>query len=137
MTFTPDVFACGVDIVGPSNLITWMNTIPPYWKPLEPILWDRVGHPVKDADYLKSRSPLFKVDRITKPLLIAQGKNDPRVPVSESLQIVDALEKAGKKVQYVEYADEGHGFARPENRLDFYAKAEKFLAEHLGGRYEQ
>ena len=137
LTFTPEKFCCGVDIVGPSNLITWMNTIPPYWKPLEPLLWDRVGHPVKDAEFLKSRSPLFKVDRITKPLLIAQGKNDPRVPVAESIQIVDALKKAGKTVQYVEYPDEGHGFARPENRLDFYAKAEKFLAKHVGGRYEQ
>lgn len=137
LTFTPDVFACGVDIVGPSNLITFQKTIPPYWKPIEPIFWDRIGHPEKDAEFLKSRSPLFHVDRIIKPLLIAQGKNDPRVKVSESLQIVDALKKAGKEVQYEEYADEGHGFARPENRLDFYAKAEKFLAKHLGGRYEE
>ena len=137
LTFTPEVFACGVDIVGPSNLITWMETIPPYWKPLEPILWDRVGHPVKDAEFLKSRSPLNRVDRITKPLLIAQGKNDPRVKVSESLQIVDAMKKAGKTVEYVEYPDEGHGFAKPKNRLDFYARAERFLADHIGGRYEQ
>jgi dipeptidyl aminopeptidase/acylaminoacyl peptidase len=137
LTFTPEKFCCGVDIVGPSNLITWMNNIPAYWKPLEPLLWERVGHPEKDAEFLKSRSPLFKVDRITKPILIGQGKNDPRVPVAESIQIVEALKKAGKTVQYVEYPDEGHGFARPENRLDFYAKAEKFLAEHLGGRYEQ
>ena len=92
---------------------------------------------MKDAEFLKSRSPLFMVERITKPLLIAQGKNDPRVPVAESIQIVDALKKAGKEVQYVEYSDEGHGFRRPENRLDFYAKAEKFLAEHVGGRCEQ
>ena len=96
--FTPEVFCCGVDIVGPSNLITWMNTIPPYWKPLEPLLWDRVGHPVKDAEFLRSRSPLLMVDRITKPLLIAQGKNDPRVPVAESIQIGAALKKAGKTV---------------------------------------
>jgi len=136
LTDTPDTFACGVSIVGPSNLITFMNTIPPYWKPIEPIFFDRVGHPKKDAEFLKSRSPLFKVDRITKPLLIAQGANDPRVKRSESRQIVDALEKAGKVVKYIEYADEGHGFSRPENRLDFYAHAEKFLAEHVGGRYE-
>lgn len=137
LTFTPDVFACGVDIVGPSNLITWMKTIPPYWKPFEPILWERVGNPEKDAEFLKSRSPLFKVDRITKPLLIAQGANDPRVPKEESLQMVKALKEADKPVSYVEYPDEGHGFARPENRLDFFAKAEKFLANHLGGRYEE
>jgi dipeptidyl aminopeptidase/acylaminoacyl peptidase len=137
LTFTPDVFCCGVDIVGPSNLITFMKTIPPYWKPWEAIWWTRVGHPEKEIDFLKSRSPLFKVDQITKPLLIAQGANDPRVKKSESLQIVDALKKAGKTVEYVEYPDEGHGFARPENRLDFFAKAEKFLAKHVGGRYEE
>lgn len=134
LTFTPELFACGVDIVGPSNLITFQETIPPYWKPLEPILWQRVGHPEKDAEFLKSRSPLFHVDKIVRPLLIAQGANDPRVKKSESLQMVEALKKAGKVVEYVEYADEGHGFARPENRLDFYGKAEHFLSEHLGGR---
>jgi dipeptidyl aminopeptidase/acylaminoacyl peptidase len=137
LTFTPDVFACGVDIVGPSSLITLQETIPPYWKPFEPILFDRVGHPKNDAEFLRSRSPLHKADKITKPLLIAQGANDPRVKKSESLQIVDAMKKAGKDVQYVEYPDEGHGFARPENRLDFYAKADKFLAKYLGGRAEQ
>lgn len=137
MTFTPDVFACGVSIVGPSNLITFMNTIPPYWKPAEPILFERVGNPGKDADFLKSRSPLYKVDQIKNPLLIAQGANDPRVNKDESMQIVEAMKKAGKEVEYVEYADEGHGFARPENRLDFYGRAEKFLAKHLGGRFEE
>jgi dipeptidyl aminopeptidase/acylaminoacyl peptidase len=136
MTFTPDVFCCGVDIVGPSNLITFMNTIPPYWKPWESTWWMRVGHPEKDAEFLKSRSPLFKIDQVKHPLLIAQGANDPRVKVSESRQMVEALKKAGRTVEYVEYPDEGHGFARPENRLDFYAKAEKFLAQHLGGRCE-
>jgi len=136
LTFTPEVFACGVDIVGPSNLITFQETIPAYWKPAEPVLWDRVGHPTKDAEFLKSRSPLFHVEKITKPLLIAQGANDPRVKRSESLQIVEAMKKAGKPVEYHEYPDEGHGFAKPENRLDFIAKAEKFLAIHIGGRYE-
>ena len=136
MTFTPDLFCCGAELVGPSNLITFMNTIPPYWKPFEPLLWARVGHPEKDAEFLKSRSPLFAIDRVKKPLLIAQGLNDPRVKVAESRQMVEALKKAGREVEYYEYADEGHGFARPENRLDFYAKAEKFLARHLGGRCE-
>ena len=137
LTFTPDLFCCGVDIVGPSNLITFMNTIPPYWKPWESTWWTRVGHPEKDAEFLKSRSPLFKIDQIKAPLLIAQGANDPRVNAAESRQMVEAMKKAGKVVEYVEYPDEGHGFARPENRMDFYAKAEKFLADHLGGRYEQ
>jgi len=136
LAFTPDLFACGVDIVGPSNLITFMKTIPPYWKPLEPIFFDRVGHPEKDADFLKGRSPLFRAHAIEKPLLIAQGANDPRVKKEESRQLVEALEKAGRTVEYIEYADEGHGFARPENRLHFFARAERFLAEHLGGRYE-
>lgn len=136
LTFTPDLFTCGVDIVGPSNLITFQQTIPEYWKPIEPIFWSRVGHPEKDADFLKSRSPLFHINRITKPLLIAQGANDPRVKVSESLQMVEALKKAGKIVEYVEYPDEGHGFARPENRLDFYGRAERFLHEHVGGRLQ-
>lgn len=137
LTTTPKVFRCGVDIVGPSNLISFMKNVPPYWKPWESIWWTRVGHPDKDADFLRSRSPLFKIDRIEAPLLIAQGANDPRVKVSESRQMVEAMRKAGKSVEYVEYADEGHGFARPENRMDFYAKAERFLADHLGGRYEQ
>ncbi|HUU84967.1 MAG TPA: S9 family peptidase [Phycisphaerae bacterium] len=137
MTTTPDLFCCGVDMVGPSNLITFMNTIPPYWKTWESVWWTRVGHPEKDAEFLKSRSPLFKIDQITKPLLIGQGANDPRIKVDESRQMVDAIKTAGKTVEYVEYPDEGHGFARPENRLDFFAKAEKFLATHVGGRYEQ
>ncbi len=136
LTGTPDLFACGVDIVGPSNLITWMNTIPPYWKPFEAMLHRQVGHPVRDEVFLKERSPLFHVDRIRAPLLIAQGKNDPRVKREESLQIRDALRKAGKKVEFIEFPDEGHGFARPENRIRFYALAERFLAEHLGGRCE-
>ncbi|MFQ5490368.1 MAG: alpha/beta fold hydrolase, partial [Phycisphaerae bacterium] len=137
MTFTPDVFCCGVDIVGPSNLITFMNTIPPYWKPWESIWFKRVGDPKTEPEFLMSRSPVTKIDRIKNPLLIGQGKNDPRVNVEESRQMVEGMKKAGKDVEYVEYADEGHGFARPENRLDFFAKSEKFLAKHLGGRYEQ
>ncbi len=136
LTFTPEVFCCGVDIVGPSNLVTWMKTVPPYWKPFEPMLFQRVGHPQEDAEFLRSRSPLFKVDQITSPLLIAQGANDPRIRAAESRQMVDKLRELGKDVEYVEYEDEGHGFARPENRLDFYARAEKFLAKHLGGRFE-
>ena len=135
LTFTPDVFACGVDIVGPSNLVTFMNTIPPYWEPLRPMFEKRIGG-TNEVAFLKSRSPLFKVDRITKPLLIGQGANDPRVKKAESDQIVAAMRKAGIPVEYKLYDDEGHGFAKPENRLDFNAAAERFLAKHLGGRFE-
>lgn len=132
-TFTPDVFACAVDIVGPSNLVTLLKSIPPYWTPMLRQLTLRVGDPVKDEEFLKSRSPLFKADQIKIPLLIAQGKNDPRVKEQESEQIVAAVRKAGKPVEYMLFAGEGHGFVRPENRLKFFAAAEAFLAKHLGG----
>ena len=136
VTFSPDVFACAVDIVGPSSLITMMETIPPYWEALKAMEYHRVGNLETEPEFLKSRSPLFFVDRIQKPLLIAQGANDPRVKESESEQIVNAMKQAGKPVEYVLYTDEGHGFARPENRLHFYAIAEEFLAKYLGGRFE-
>ncbi|NES05075.1 MAG: S9 family peptidase [Okeania sp. SIO2F4] len=136
LTFTPEVFAAGVDIVGPSNLITLMETLPPYWEPLKKVFFHRVGNLETEPEFLKSRSPLFLVDKIQKPLLIAQGANDPRVKESESEQIVKAMEDAGKPVKYALYTDEGHGFARPENRLHFYAIAEEFLAKYLGGRFE-
>jgi dipeptidyl aminopeptidase/acylaminoacyl peptidase len=136
LTFTPDAFCCGVDIVGPSNIISLLKTIPPYWGPMKEMFAKRVGDPVKDEEFLKSRSPLFKVDQIKAPLLIGQGANDPRVKQAESDQIAEALRKANKKVEYIVYTDEGHGFARPENRLHFYAKAEEFLATYLGGRSE-
>jgi dipeptidyl aminopeptidase/acylaminoacyl peptidase len=136
LTLTPDVFAAGVDLVGISNLVTWFNSIPPYWAPLKALWATRVGDPEKDAGFLHSRSPLFFVERIRVPLLIGQGANDPRVVQAESDQIVAALRQANKPVQYVVYTDEGHGLVRPENRLHFYATAEAFLATHLGGRYE-
>jgi dipeptidyl aminopeptidase/acylaminoacyl peptidase len=137
LTFTPDVFTCGVDIVGPSNIVTLLKTIPPYWAPAKAMFAKRVGDIEKDEQFLKDRSPLFKADKITKPLLIGQGANDPRVKQAESDQIVEAMRKNGKEVQYVVYPDEGHGFQRPENRLHFFAVAEQFLAKHLpGGRAE-
>jgi dipeptidyl aminopeptidase/acylaminoacyl peptidase len=134
--FTPDVFACAVDIVGPSNLKTLIESVPPYWAPLIAQFHTRVGNPDTEADFLWERSPLSKVDQITIPLLIAQGANDPRVKQAESEQIVAALEERGIDYQYLLFADEGHGFAQPENRLKFYAAAEAFLAKHLGGRAE-
>lgn len=136
LTFTPDVFACGVDIVGPSNLITLMQSIPPYWEPLKASFYHRVGNLETEEEFLKSRSPLFSIDRIKKPLLIGQGANDPRVKQAESDQIVEAMKKANLPVEYALYTDEGHGFARPENRLHFFAVAEQFLAKHLGGQFE-
>ncbi len=136
LTFTPEVFAAGVDIVGPSNLVTLMKSIPPYWAPLLANMYHRVGNLETEEEFLKERSPLFFVDRIQKPLLIGQGANDPRVKEAESEQIVAAMKQAGKPVEYVLYTDEGHGFARPENRLHFFAIAEEFLAKYLGGRSE-
>jgi dipeptidyl aminopeptidase/acylaminoacyl peptidase len=134
--FTPDVYRCAVDIVGPSNLKTLIETIPPYWAPMIAQFHLRVGDPAKDADFLWSRSPLSRVRDIRVPLLIAQGANDPRVKQAESEQIVAALQEAGIDHEYLLFPDEGHGFAKPENRLRFYAAAERFLARHLGGRAE-
>jgi dipeptidyl aminopeptidase/acylaminoacyl peptidase len=134
--FTPEVFRCAVDIVGPSNLKTLLETIPPYWAPMRAGLYKRVGDPEKDADFLWSRSPLSRAANISIPLLIAQGANDPRVKQAESEQIVAALEAAGIDHEYMLFPDEGHGFAKPENRLKFYAAAERFLAKHMGGRFE-
>jgi dipeptidyl aminopeptidase/acylaminoacyl peptidase len=134
--FTPDLFAAAVDIVGPSNLITLIRSVPPYWAPMIAQFHTRVGNPDTEEDFLWSRSPLSAVDDIRIPLLIAQGANDPRVKQAESEQIVAALEAAGIDHEYLLFPDEGHGFARPENRLRFYAAAEAFLATHLGGRAE-
>ena len=138
LTYTPDVFACGVDIVGPSNLETLLETIPPYWEPLVKQFHERMGDPTTEAGlaFLKECSPLYKADQITKPLLIGQGANDPRVKQAESDQIVSAMETAGIPVTYVLFPDEGHGFSRPENNIAFNAITENFLAEYLGGRAE-
>jgi len=135
-TFTPDVFRCAVDIVGPSNLKTLIETVPPYWAPMIAQFHRRLGDPEKDADFLWSRSPLSRASAIRIPLLIAQGANDPRVKQAESEQIVAALTAAGIDHEYLLFPDEGHGFAKPANRLTFYAAAERFLAKHLGGRSE-
>lgn len=138
LTFTPDVFCCGVDIVGPSNLITLLESIPPYWKPMMDMFTSRVGDPRTEEGrkLLEERSPLNHVAKIKRPLLIAQGANDPRVKQAESDQIVSAMKSKGIPVTYVLFPDEGHGFARPENRMAFYAVAEEFLARHLNGRFE-
>jgi dipeptidyl aminopeptidase/acylaminoacyl peptidase len=138
LTFTPEKFACGVDIVGPSNLLTLLNSIPPYWAPMLQMFKDRVGDPTSEEGqkFLNERSPLNLVEKIQKPLLIGQGANDPRVKQAEADQIVKAMQDRKIPVTYVLFSDEGHGFARPENNRAFFAVAEAFLAGHLGGRYE-
>jgi len=139
MAFTPDVYACGVDIVGISNLETDMKSIPPYWKPVFESFKYRVGgdpYTEEGKAFLEKISPLYSVEQIRKPLLIAQGANDPRVNRNESDQIVEALKKNSVEVTYVVFPDEGHGFARSENRLAFFAIAENFLADCLGGKAE-
>lgn len=138
LTFTPDTFACGVDIVGPSNLVTLLNTVPPYWRALAQTFRTRVGdvNTEEGRAFLMERSPISRVDAIMKPLLIGQGANDPRVKQAESDQIVEAMQEKNIPVTYVLFPDEGHGFRRPENMMAFMAVTETFLAVHLGGRYE-
>jgi dipeptidyl aminopeptidase/acylaminoacyl peptidase len=138
LTFTPDVFACGVDEVGPSDLVTLLQTIPPYWKPAIEMFKKRVGDPDTEEGkkLLEDRSPLNKADKIDRPLLIGQGKNDPRVNVREAEQIVKAMQTKQLPVTYVLFPDEGHGFHRPENEMAFSAVSEAFLSKILGGRYE-
>ena len=138
LTFTPEVFACGVDMVGPSNLNTLMDNAPSYWIPIMTFLRSRVGDNTTEEGrrFLAERSPIARADSIVRPLMIGQGANDPRVTRVESDQIVDAMKERGIPVTYLLYPDEGHGFARPENNLSYMAVAEAFLAKCLGGRYE-
>jgi dipeptidyl aminopeptidase/acylaminoacyl peptidase len=138
LTFTPTTFACGVDIVGPSNLNTLLAAIPAYWESGRRQMYMRMGDPgtPEGQAILKAASPLFKADAIQRPLLIGQGANDPRVNKREAEQIIDALKAKNIPVTYVVFPDEGHGFARPENNIAFYAASEQFLAKCLGGRAE-
>jgi len=138
LTMTPKEFACGVDIVGPSNLITLLKTIPPYWESGRRQFAVRMGDQDTEEGraLLTERSPLSYADKIERPLLIGQGKNDPRVNINESQQIVDAMKAKNIPVTYVVYPDEGHGFVRPPNNISFNAVAETFLGKCLGGRSE-
>ncbi|GAB4555392.1 MAG: S9 family peptidase [Anaerolineae bacterium] len=138
LTLTPDVFACGVDIVGPSSLITLVESVPPYWEPMIALFRKRMGDNTTEAgrELLLSVSPLTHVDKIRRPLLIAQGANDPRVKQHESDQIVKAMQEKNIPVTYALYPDEGHGFAREENWISFMALTESFLATHLEGEHE-
>lgn len=132
MTFSPDLYACGVDYVGVSNLFTFMNTIPPYWKPYLEMMYEMVGNPEKDKALMQSASPVFHVDKIKAPLLVLQGAKDPRVNIAESDQIVEALKKRKIEVEYIVKQNEGHGFHNQENRFDAYEAMERFFAKHLG-----
>ncbi|MBP7867406.1 MAG: S9 family peptidase [Acidobacteria bacterium] len=136
ISFHPEVFVCGIDISGPSDLADWIRNVPEYWKPLSELLRRRVGDLEGDAEKLRESSPLFSLDRIRAPLLIAQGINDPRVRVEGTRKLVNQLKRGGKTVLYVEFPDEGHGFSLDPNALVFTALAEEFLARHLGGRWE-
>jgi len=139
LAFTPDVYAAGVSIVGPSNLLTLLNSIPPYWESIRTIFNERMGNPATPAGraQLEKQSPLNSATKIKAPLLVVQGANDPRVNKAESEQIVVALRDRGFPVEYLLAPDEGHGFARPINNLVLFTTAEKFLAKHLGGRYQE
>lgn len=131
LTYTPDLYACGIDYVGVSNLFTFMETIPPYWENYLEMLYEMVGDPKKDKEMLHAYSPALNADKIKVPLLIAQGANDPRVKKSESDQMVSAMRARGIEVEYLVKENEGHGFGNEENRFEFYSTMEKFLQEHL------
>ncbi|CCO24862.1 S9 family peptidase [Maridesulfovibrio hydrothermalis] len=131
LTFTPDLYACGIDYVGPSNLFTLMETLPPYWESERDRFYQMIGDPVRDYKLLYKVSPVFHADKITAPLFVAQGANDPRVKKAESDQIVNALKKRGINVEYMVKDNEGHGFLNQENKFDFYEAMEIFLKKHL------
>ena len=133
-TFTPYLYACAVSYVGPSNLFTMLESIPPYWKPFIDMEYEMIGDPVKDKELLTEVSPVFHAENIRIPLFIAQGANDPRVNKAESEQIVDAVKRTGKDVVYMVKDNEGHGFHNEENRFDFYRELEEFFRKHLGSR---
>lgn len=134
LTLTPDLYCCGVDYCGVSNLLTFMQTIPPYWQPMLEMMYEQIGDPEKDRAMMEAVSPALHADRIRVPLLIAQGANDPRVNKAESDQMVEALRRRGVTVEYIVKDDEGHGFHNEENRFDFYRAMERFLRTHLGSR---
>lgn len=131
LTFSPEVYACGVDYVGVSNLLTFMETIPPYWKPFLDMMYEMVGNPVTEEERLKEASPVFHADRIQVPLLVIQGARDPRVNINESNQIVEALRSRSVDVEYLVKENEGHGFRNEENRFEVYESMERFLLKHL------
>ena len=133
LAFTPELYACGVDYVGVSNLFTFLRTIPPYWKPMLEMMYEMVGNPEELKEQFEQTSPALQADKIKAPLLIAQGAKDPRVNIAESDQIVEALRQRGVEVAYLVKENEGHGFHNEENRFEFYEAMEQFLGKHLRG----
>lgn len=131
LAFTPDLYSCGIDYVGVSNLFTLLQTIPPYWEQEREMYYEMIGHPVKDSLYFVQVSPVFHADKIKVPLMVVQGARDPRVKKAESDQIVEALAARGITVDYIVKENEGHGFRNQENRVELYYAIEKFLAENL------
>ncbi|MCB0363519.1 MAG: S9 family peptidase, partial [Bdellovibrionales bacterium] len=131
LAFTPDLYACGVDYVGVSNLFTFLNSIPPYWKPYLEMMYEMIGHPEGDKELLLASSPVFHAEEIKAPLLVAQGAKDPRVNIDESNQIVQALRTKGQEVEYLIKENEGHGFYNEENRFELYRRMEEFFSRHL------
>jgi len=136
LTLHPDLYACGVDIVGPSDMATLMNSIPDYWQPVKKRWLRRIGDVTSDAELNRKISPLYHAADIHVPLLIGHGLHDPRVQVEHSVKIADTIRKNGGTVTLIVYSDEGHGFGRPENNLDFNGRTEEFLHGCVGGRYE-
>ena len=139
LAFTPEVYAAGASFVGPSNLFTLLNSIPPYWESVRQQFDYYVGDPKNPEDEVRMRrqSPLFSVEKMKAPLMVVQGANDPRVKQAESDQIVEAYRKRGQAVEYLVAADEGHGFARPDNRLAAMLALERFLHRHIGSELQQ
>lgn len=131
LVVTPTLYAAGVDYVGVSNLFTFMQTIPPYWKPMLDMMYEMVGNPEELKSQFEATSPALNAHRIMAPLFVAQGAKDPRVNIAESDQIVEAMRQRGVEVEYMVKENEGHGFRNEENRFDFYRAMEKFLAKHL------
>ena len=131
LAFTPELYACGIDYVGPSNLFTLLDSLPPYWELYRKMFYEMVGDPETDKELIEDISPFFHADRIKAPLFVAQGANDPRVNQAESDQIVEALESKGIDVQYMLKENEGHGFRNEENRMDFYEAMIEFLDKHM------
>lgn len=139
LAFTPELYACGVSFVGPSNLVTLLNSIPPYWEANRKVFHERMGDPTTEEglEQIKRQSPLFSADKIVAPLMVIQGNNDPRVKKAESDQIVVALRDRNFPVEYLNAPDEGHGFARPDNRMAAVVAMEKFFAKYLNGRIQE
>ncbi len=129
--FTPDIYACGIDYVGVSNIFTLLETLPPYWELGRQMMYEMIGNPETEKELLEAASPLFHADNIKVPLFVAQGANDPRVKKAESDQIVEALEAKGIDVTYMVKENEGHGFYNENNKFEFYEKMEEFLNQHL------